>query len=121
MNEVFDSNKNPLADIILSAMVMDNEKFVDNENIVFLYQEIYDYLTFVLDDEYDAELLNFDITTHNKCDYVEIKPLNLISGLWFSGIFPQEPKKVENNGNYRFRGKEYSHNKRGKKLKIKLI
>lgn len=118
MSKYFDSDKNPVAGIFLSYMLTENEELLDNENILYLYGEISDYLKVTVKNVKDIDYLNFDVKSDKEVDYVEIKPANLTTALWFCGIFPSDCKQVEEDGSYKYLGQKYSLNMKTKKLKI---
>gem|GEM_PF-6442411 len=110
MNKLFESETNPLTSILLAAMMEDGEKLLDEENIIYLYQEIY-----------DVDYLDFDIESDKEIDFIQIKAKNIVTALWFCGIFPNDNEGILDKGKYRYLGKEYSFNKRTKKLKVKTL
>lgn len=118
MDELFNVEKNPLINIVLAAMMEDGEELLEKENIIYLYQEIYNYLSIVVNNPDDVNYLDFDCASDLKVDYLEIKPKNLCTALWFCGIFPDNCEIVENWGKYRYQRKEYSFDKKTKKLNI---
>jgi hypothetical protein len=121
MDKLFDSDTNPLAGIILAAMIQYGEKLLDEENILYLYSEIYEYLTIIIGNIDDINYLNFDIISDKNIDFIEIKPKNLTTALWFCGIFPKDCKRVEEREKYIHLEKEYSLNKKFNTLKINII
>ena len=121
MDEEFKYDDNPLADIILTAMMTDGKEFLENKNIIYLYQELYEHLTLILEDKEDATLLDIDLKVDEKCDFVRIKAKNFMSALWFSGIFPSKTgmRMIEKRGEFIYNGKIYSYNEKTGNLKIK--
>lgn len=110
---------NPLASILLSYMMKSDSDFFNGEHIADLYYDLGDYLSFILVNQKDVELLDFDIESDVTGDFVEIKPNNLITGLWFCGIFPDNGFNVEKKKEYREDNMTYTYNKRKKEIKIK--
>jgi hypothetical protein len=121
MNKLFESETNPLTSILLAAMMEDGEKLLDEENIIYLYQEIYEYLTMNITKIDDVDYLDFDIESDKEIDFIQIKAKNIVTALWFCGIFPNDNEGILDKGKYRYLGKEYSFNKRTKKLKVKTL
>lgn len=121
MDKLFNSDKNPLLSILMTAMMSDGEELLERENIINLYQEMYNYLSIVLKNPEDVDYLDFDCASDLKVDYLDIKPKNLTTALWFCGIFPDNCEIVENWGKYRYLGKEYSFDSKTKKLKIRKL
>jgi len=121
MGELFDVDTNPLADILLAAMMEDGEKLLDEENIIYLYQEIYEYLTMTITKMDDVDYLDFDIVSDKSIDFIQIKAKNMVTALWFCGIFPDDNKEIDRKGKYIYMGKQYSFSKRMKKLKVETL
>ena len=121
MNKLFESETNPLTSILLAAMMEDEEKLLDEENLLYLYQEIYEYLTMRMYNSEDVNYLDFDIVSDKYVDLVRIKAKNLVTALWFCGIFPEDNERIVEKGKYRYLGKEYSFNENTKKLKVKTL
>lgn len=118
MAKYFESDDNPVLGIFISYVLSEDKNLFDEENFNYLGTEIHSFLKYTLNNSKDADLLKFSVDHNTLDDSMTILAENLITGLWFCGIFPEDCKKVESDGEYVYLGKKYTLNKRKKNLKI---
>lgn len=117
MNELFQTKDNPIAYIILEYMKEYGGDFDLKQTRDFLGKEIQDFLVYYLENKRVVEkYLKYRFITKNNCDSVEVEGGNLITALWFSGIFPENEDIVEESGEYYLEGVIYSFDKNKFKL-----
>lgn len=118
MNTVYRWNINPFQDLLLRTLMFDVDisdkklKREINESLCFILENI-------LYNEEDIIYLDFNIT--NKNGHYKITGKNILTALWFSGIFPQDCESVLNNNNIIIGDKKYMFNQKTKNLTIEII
>lgn len=108
-----------LSEIFKVYLILDFRK---EEVLDALYNECVMFLDFTIDEDQDLEFLDYDIDVDNKGDKIEIIANNMITGLWFSGIYPSgNLEKIDNNNEYSMNGYKYKYYPNTRRFKVTKI
>jgi hypothetical protein len=104
MGQLHKQNENFFTDYLLFPLLKDLD--ISDKNLKGeIYSTFFYFLENVLEDETDLQYLDFDIT--KKDDYYKLIAKNLVSALWFSSIFPDDPTSVLDSNIFVLDNKKY--------------
>lgn len=110
-------NDNILRDISLNALLYNLNENNDNNKVVEdIKEHYYSFLYNFFENPNDVRFFDFKIKVKN--DKFIIKPNNLISGLWFNGIFPHDVDDIVKSDRYDVNDGYYMFNVKQKKIKF---
>jgi len=115
MNE---NNDNPIKEL-LDQLLLNDYSFNSTDELRETIEHIlvnYDYVN-----QSDIHYLDFDVEFVDGADFIRIIPHNLITALWFSGVFPKSTNTVLNKNHYKEHGTYYSFNEDEKELIINKL
>lgn len=118
MAEVYRFNLNPFSDYLISAIIIGYD-ISDDESVNEIYSTFGEMISNYLSNKSDIRYLDFDI--QNKDDYFRVMPENILTALWFVGIFPHDSKKVIEENTFTIDDEKYTYNKRLKRLKVEDV
>lgn len=105
------SDGNYLLDMSLNAIAMSDRLGIE-EVKAFIIENARNIIYFELEDKKHINYLDFDIKIDKFGDYLEIKPNNIVTALWFINEWPYDPdyimehkKYITKNGMYKFDGR----------------
>jgi len=118
MAKIYRYNENIFKDLMLNALMFDED--ISSKRFRSDFQnEIIDILGYVLTDINDVKYLNFDIT--NDDGYYKITAYNILTALWFSGIFPIETKEILIKNSFQYGNIHYKFNKKNNTFTYKNV
>jgi hypothetical protein len=128
MKEILEKNveENILRNLLLHELFI-SERLWDQQFFDELHEYCIDVIIDIYKTAYDKEIdvnkyYNMNIKYENFGDNVQIVCDNIISSLWFSGVFPPDNlDKIMLLNKFEFNKKLYSFNKKSKKLVITNI
>lgn len=94
MGEVFNYDNYPLADILLNELYLINKNTDIDKLKNKVYLECVNELKYALVRPEQIIYLDFDLKIDKFGDYIEVMPNNIITGLWFCGLYPLEVEDV---------------------------
>ena len=118
MAKIYRYNENIFKDLMLNALMFDED--ISSKRFRSDFQnEVLDILGYVLTDNKDIKYLDFDITNDNG--YYKITAYNILTALWFNGIFPIETKEVLINNTFQYENKHYKFNKKTNQFTYNIV
>lgn len=111
--------QNPIHDYFVQNLI-DNVDLSKKRVLEEVSENLISFITHFLGDENDIKYLDFQVK-RDKFDGYSVVANNFITGLWFSGVVPTDIERVISDGNLVFNNKEYTYNKKTKKIKIKKL
>lgn len=118
MAEVYKFDRNPFSDYLVSAIIMGYD-ISDDESMNEIYSAFGGMISTYHGNVNELRYLDFDIV--NKDKYFRVMPKNILTALWFVGIFPRDSKKVMDENTFTIDGEKFTFNKKTKRLKIDEI
>ena len=118
MGNDYNWDTNPFQDYLLVS-ITHGVDITDKEVEADIFVAFSSMLTYFLGESSDIELLDFEIK--NRKGKITIVGKNVLSALWLSGIFPENPKRVIITNEYRFKNIKYKFNTKTNKLTHKKI
>jgi hypothetical protein len=118
MANLYDSQQYPLMDIILTNMMYTKNNLCDMGMKRHIYTACVSRLLTLLYDQTQVRYLDFDLKCDKSGDFVEIISNNIITALWFCGIFPYNVEDVILKNKYHLEDGYYSFSEKTKKLKF---
>jgi len=109
---------NPFQDFLL-ASIMYKSDISDKELEADIFVSFSSMLEYIIPDTNEIELLDFEIKKRNSKFTVVAK--NIISALWLSGIFPENPNEVIVKNEFILENIKYKFNAKTNKLTYRKI
>lgn len=116
MNELFNLKKYPLVYIIYRYLEYYDNEIKKEEVLNAIHDELYVYLSFVLDNTSDIEYLDYELKINKLADRIDIKASNIVTALWFIGKYPLNASLAINKNECRIQDKIYKFNEKTKLL-----
>lgn len=107
-----------LADIILAKMLFHGSEVKKQYMQEGIRAECFSYLNMKLNNNQYLNHFDYSLDIDKFGNKVEIVPENIITALWFIGIFPLHINVVLKENTYYYKGFKYTFNKKTKKLKM---
>lgn len=90
------------------------------------YSELYEIVWYILEssnfiDNNYLHYLDFDVEVDSEGTDIKIIGNNIVTSLWFSNIFPEDPDDCYIKGEYQTKNKKYKYNPIEKSLLIKNL
>ena len=107
MAKIYRYNENIFRDLMLNALMFDED--ISSKRFRSDFQnEVLDILGYVLTDNRDIKYLDFDITKNDG--YYKIIAYNILTALWFKGLFPIETKEILTKNSFQYENIHYKFN-----------
>lgn len=110
-------NENPIRDFLFQLMILDYDITHDE-----MKDTIYNTIIYILQEMNvkSIEYLDYKIKKI-KNEHIKVVANNIITALWFSGIFPLDPDKIYKKNEMIYNDKQIKFNNKTKKLLWKKI
>ena len=118
MGRIYKWSTNPFQDFLFRSILFDTD-IADKEYEADIYVGFATILEYLIKEKRDIEYLDFEIKKKNT--YFKVVAKNIITALWLSGIFPNNPKQVMETNVFMLENIKYMFNKKTKKLTYKII
>lgn len=109
---------NPFQDFLFMS-IMNDINVSGKEFETEIYTAFSTILEYYVPNKFENQHLNFEV--RNKKGSFKVIAQNIITALWLSGIFPENPKKVMDDNEYVIENMKYKFNLKTKKLAYQLI
>lgn len=108
MAEIYEYDENIVNGLLLKALIFEED--ISSKRFKSEFQDdMIDLLGYVLKNVNDIKHLDFNIS--NDDGYYKVTAHNILTALWFKGLFPIETKEVLMNNSFQFEDTVYRFDK----------
>ena len=111
-------NINPFQDYILASITQGID-VTDKEIESDIFVVFSSMLAYMVGESSGIELLDFEIK--KRKDKITVTGKNVLSALWLSGIYPENPRRVMNTNEYKIKNIKYKFNTKTNKLTYRKL
>lgn len=116
VDNFYEWGHNYIQDILMHILLSDDD-LMNQDVINNIHEIIVDYLIINGVSEEDSEFLDFYI--ENRGVEFKIKVGNIVTGMWLSEFFPDNPNLIVEKSRVIFNGKIFTYNKKTKEFSWK--
>lgn len=109
---------NPLGSVILNIMLLMDKKVKSESFKNLIRLKCFETLKDILNNPQQLVYLDFTVKFDRFGDKCEIIPENMISALWFCGVFPEDAEEVITDNKFHLENGYYKYYDKTRKLKF---
>jgi hypothetical protein len=118
MGRTYRWDENPFQDFLFKSLMFGAD-ISDKDFEADIYVGFVTILEYFVPHKIDTQYLDFEIKGNDG--YYKVVAKNAISALWLSGIFPKNPKQVNDTNEYVIENMKYKFNTKMNKLTYQFV